>query len=109
MKISFSRSAVLAAIAVVILVSALPGTIRRIIQSGDLYLFTRQFFLDLWARLSGPGRLRFIVQRQLQSSWDCGTVNETREQDIPLFFWGWSSTAPTGALCGEVQSYQSAT
>src|SRR5258708_31444400 len=62
MKISFSRSAVLAAIAVVILVSALPGTIRRIIQSGNLYLFTRQFFLDLWARLSGPGRLRFIVQ-----------------------------------------------
>src|SRR5207247_9284690 len=62
MKISFSRSAVLAAIAVVILMSALPGTIRRIIQSGNLYLFTRQFFLDLWARLSGPGRLRFIVQ-----------------------------------------------
>ena len=62
MKLSFSRSAVLTAIAVVILVSALPGTIRRIIQSGDLYLFTRQFFLDLWARLSGPGRLRFIVQ-----------------------------------------------
>ena len=61
MKISFSRSAVLAAIAVVILMSALPGTIRRIIQSGNLYLFTRQFFLDLWARLSGPGRLRFIL------------------------------------------------
>lgn len=62
MKISFSRSAVLAAIAIAILVSALPGAIRRIVQTGDLYLFTRQFFLDLWARLSGPGRLRFIVQ-----------------------------------------------
>jgi len=52
-EISFSRSAVLAAIAVVILVSSLPGTIRRIIQSGDLYLFTRQFFLDLWAASLG--------------------------------------------------------
>jgi hypothetical protein len=62
MKISFSRSSVLAAIAIVILVSALPGAIRRIIQSGDPYLFTRQFFLDLRARLSGPGRMRFIVQ-----------------------------------------------
>src|SRR5439155_23162857 len=62
MKISFSRSAVLAAIAVVILMSALPGTIGRIIQSGNLYLLTRQLFLDLWARLSGPGRLRFIEQ-----------------------------------------------
>jgi hypothetical protein len=62
MKIPFSRSSVLAAIAIVILVSALPGAIRRIIQSGDPYLFTRQFFLDLRARLSGPGRLRFILQ-----------------------------------------------
>jgi len=62
MKISFSRSSVITAIAIVILASALPGTIRRIMQSGDPYLFTRQFFADLWARLSGPGRLRFIFQ-----------------------------------------------
>lgn len=62
MKISFSRSSVLTAIAIVILVSALPGTVRRLIQSGDPYLFTQRFFEDLWARLSGPGRLRFILQ-----------------------------------------------
>jgi hypothetical protein len=46
----------------VILLSALPSAIRRIIQTGDPYLFTRRFFEDLWARLSGPGRLRFILQ-----------------------------------------------
>ena len=62
MKISFSRSSVLTAIAAVILVSALPGTVRRVIQSGDPYLFTQRFFEELWARLSGPGRLRFILQ-----------------------------------------------
>jgi hypothetical protein len=62
MKISFSRSSVLTAIAIVILASALPVAIRRIIQSGDPYLFTRQFFAHLWARLLGPGRLRFVLQ-----------------------------------------------
>ena len=62
MKIAFSRSSVLTAIAIVILLSALPGAIRRVIQSGDPYLFTRRFFEDIWARLSGPGRLRFILQ-----------------------------------------------
>ena len=52
MKISLSRSSVL----------TLPGAIRRIIQTGDPYLFTERFFEDLWARLSGPGRLRFILR-----------------------------------------------
>lgn len=62
MKISLSRSSVLTAVAIVILLSALPRAIRRIIQTGDPYLFTERFFEDLWARLSGPGRLRFILQ-----------------------------------------------
>ena len=62
MKIWLSRSPVLTAVAIVILLSALPGAIRRIIQTGDPYLFTERFFEDLWARLSGPGRLRFILQ-----------------------------------------------
>jgi hypothetical protein len=62
MKISPSRSSVLTAIAVVILVSALPVAIRRVIRSGDPYLFTWRFFEDLWTRFSGPGRLRFILQ-----------------------------------------------
>ena len=62
MKISFSRSSVLTAVAIVILLSALPSAIRRVVQTGDPYLFTRRFFEDLWARLSGPGRLRFILQ-----------------------------------------------
>jgi hypothetical protein len=31
-------------------------------RSGDLYQFTGRFFQDILARLSGPGRLRVIVQ-----------------------------------------------
>lgn len=31
-------------------------------QARDPYLFSWHFFEDMWARLSGPGRLRFIMQ-----------------------------------------------
>ena len=62
MKISLSRSSILRATVIVIILATLPGAIRRLIRTGGLYLFSRQFFEDMLARLSGPGRLRFIVQ-----------------------------------------------
>jgi hypothetical protein len=62
MKISISRSAILTAIVLAFLVIAVPDAIRRLIQTGDYYLFSRHFFSDMVARFSGPGRLRFIVQ-----------------------------------------------
>jgi hypothetical protein len=62
MKISLSRSAVLTALVMAILLFTVPRAILRIVQTGDPYLFTRQFFEDMLARLSGPGRLRFILQ-----------------------------------------------
>lgn len=45
-----------------ILLAALPGAIHRLIQTGNPYLFSREFFEDMTARLSGPGRFRFILQ-----------------------------------------------
>jgi hypothetical protein len=62
MKISFSRSSILTAIAVAIVVSALPGATRRIVQTGNPYLFTERFLEDMRARFSGPSRLRFLLQ-----------------------------------------------
>ncbi len=59
---SITRSSILGTLVVVILVATIPGAIRRIIQTGDLYLFTRQFFEDISARLSGAGRFRFLLQ-----------------------------------------------
>jgi hypothetical protein len=62
MKISLSRSTVLTFLAVGILIIGIPGAIQRLIETGNPYLFTRDFFEDLLARLSGAGRLRFILQ-----------------------------------------------
>ena len=62
MKLSVTRSSVLSLFAIAILLAALPDAIRRIAETRNPYLFTHQFFEDLLARLSGPGRLRFILQ-----------------------------------------------
>jgi len=62
MKISLSRSTLLTFLAVGILIIGIPGAIRRLIQTGNPYLFTKDFFEDMLARLSGAGRLRFILQ-----------------------------------------------
>jgi hypothetical protein len=62
MKISLSRSSILTALAIAILLAALPGAIGRLVRTGNLYLLTHQFFEDIVARLSGTGRLRFILQ-----------------------------------------------
>lgn len=62
MKLTFTRSTVLTSLTVVVLLAALPGAIRRLLETGNPYLFTREFFEDMVSRLSGAGRFRFILQ-----------------------------------------------
>jgi hypothetical protein len=57
-----TRSNILTAIAALILVAALPSAIRDTIETGRLYLFSRQFMEELPQRFTGPGRFRFILQ-----------------------------------------------
>jgi hypothetical protein len=63
MRMPLARSSILVSLALMLLLAAVPGAIRRLVEPGDPYLLTRQFFDDILARLSGPGRLRFILQR----------------------------------------------
>jgi len=60
MKVTLSN--IVAAIAALILVAALPSAIRDTIETGRLYLFSWQFIEELPQRFTGPGRLRFILQ-----------------------------------------------
>ncbi|HEY2547770.1 MAG TPA: hypothetical protein VGI46_16990 [Candidatus Acidoferrum sp.] len=62
MKIPLSRSTVLTFLVIAVLLIGVPGALRRLIQTGGPYLFTKEFFEDLLARLFGAGRLRFILQ-----------------------------------------------
>ncbi|WP_158752136.1 hypothetical protein [Acidobacterium sp. S8] len=56
------RGWILPIIVLAILLATLPGAIHRLIQTGNPYLFSQEFFEDMVARLSGPGRFRFILQ-----------------------------------------------
>ena len=44
------------------LVAGLPFAIRHTLRTGEIYIFSRQFLLDLPKRLTGPGRFRFVLQ-----------------------------------------------
>ena len=57
-----TRSTIIMGLAVVVLLAALPAAIRETLQSGRIYLFSWEFLADLPARLTGPGRLRFVLQ-----------------------------------------------
>ena len=62
-KMAFlTRSSILGTLLVAVLLVTLPAAVHRLVQTGDLYLFTRHFFKDIAARLSGAGRLRFLFQ-----------------------------------------------
>jgi hypothetical protein len=62
MKLSLSRSSILTALAIGVLLAAMPSAIARLVRTGDPYLLTQRFFEDMLARLSGAGRFRFILQ-----------------------------------------------
>ena len=55
-------STIVTAAAVVILVAAIPSALRDTFETGRVYLFSRQFLEELPQRLTGPGRLRFVLQ-----------------------------------------------
>lgn len=55
-------STTITVLAVLILVAALPSAVRDTFETGRVYLFSGQFFEDLPARLTGPGRFRFVLQ-----------------------------------------------
>jgi hypothetical protein len=50
------------ALVTVVLLAAVPFSLRYAYQHGGFYLFSRQFLEDLPKRLKGPGHLRFIFQ-----------------------------------------------
>jgi hypothetical protein len=60
MKIT--RSFVWDALLVVALLLTAPPALYRLWQTGDVYLFTQQFWADLVARFSAAGRFRFVFQ-----------------------------------------------
>ena len=46
----------------VVFVLTAPAALRRAFERGELYVFSTSLFTDIAPRLTGPGRLRFLLQ-----------------------------------------------
>jgi hypothetical protein len=55
-------TAILAGLTVLAFGLAAPAALREAFARGNVYIFTWQFLADIPARLTGPGRFRFILQ-----------------------------------------------
>jgi len=84
---SISRSKILYAIVIAALLAAVPGAILRILQTGDPYLFTERFFRDIFARLSGPGKMRLVVQPTVAVILGVGSGMKDAQAGCPPFLW----------------------
>lgn len=82
-----SRTSVLYTAVVIALLAALPGAILTIIRTRDPYLFTEGFFQDILARLSGPGRLRFIIQPTVAVLLGLRSGIRDAQAGLPPFLW----------------------
>jgi hypothetical protein len=96
---SITRSSALSTLVVVILIATLPGAIRRIVQTGDLYLFTRHFFDDMLARLSGPGRIRFLLQPTVAILLGSRDGVKDARMGLPPYLWALAFMVNIGASC----------
>ena len=56
------RETIVPALAILVIVAAIPFAIMDTIETDRVYLFSSQFLEELPQRFSGPGRLRFILQ-----------------------------------------------
>jgi hypothetical protein len=70
-----------------LLIATLPSSLKRALHTRDPYLFTRQFFKDLVERLSGPGRLRFIVQPVVATLLGIRDGRRDARAESPPFVW----------------------
>ena len=85
MKIT--RSFVWDALLVLALVLTAPPALYRLWQTGDVYLFTQQFWADVIARFHGVGRMRFLFQPVTAIVLGVGSGIRDARLGRPSFFW----------------------
>ena len=59
------RDNIATVLALLVIAAAIPYAIQDTIETGRVYLFSRQFLEELPHRFTGPGRFRFILQPTL--------------------------------------------
>jgi hypothetical protein len=88
LKISISRSTLLTAIVIAVLIAATPFAIAEFFRTGEFYMLSRHFADDMLARLHGPGRLRFIFQPTVAIVIGARDGMKDARIGKPPFLWG---------------------
>jgi hypothetical protein len=89
MKLARSTfSTAVTVVAVLILVAAIPSALRDTIETGRVYLFSRQFLDELPQRLTGPGRLRFVLQPLVAIALGCRSGLADARAGRPAYLYG---------------------
>jgi hypothetical protein len=88
MKLSISRSSLLTAFVIGLLLAATPFAVWEFIQTGELYVLSHRFLPDIAARLHGPGRLRFILQPTVAIILGMRDGAKDAREGNPPFLWG---------------------
>ena len=88
------------ALAVLILAAAIPSAVRDALETGRVYLFSQQFLDELPQRLTGPGRLRFLLQPMVAIllGWRAG-LGDAREGRPPYLLDCLSAGWIAGSCC----------
>jgi hypothetical protein len=60
--LTLRRDTIVTVLAFLVIAIAIPFAVIDTIETGRVYLFSRQFLEELPRRFTGPGRLRFILQ-----------------------------------------------
>ena len=82
------RAWILPIIVIAILLAFTPPALYRFIKTGNPYLFTGEFFGDIFARLHGPGRFRFILQPTVAILLGIRDGRKDAREGAGPFLWG---------------------
>lgn len=60
--LTLRRDTIVTVLALLVIATAIPFAIIDTVETGRVYVFSRQFLAELTLRFTGPGRFRFVLQ-----------------------------------------------
>jgi len=86
--LTLRRDTIVTVLALLVIAIALPFAIVDTIETGRVYVFSRQFLEELPQRFTGPGRFRFILQPMIAIALGIrGGLSDARARK-PAFLFG---------------------
>jgi hypothetical protein len=87
MGVKYRRETLITTITIVVIAIAMVAAVIDTIETGRVYVFSRQFLEELPKRFTGPGRFRFLLQPTLAIAFGVrGGLADARAGSPPYLF-----------------------